>query len=449
MTTSPDKPRFQKIFLMLGGSVVGIFACAVILGILFFRTEVRKQVLQRDGVLLSSITQYLHEGYTTGEISDWELLELALESSEIRGIIAVRVFHPPGTLIAQVPDTLYPVALAEADRTVLASGEPVIRYFPGFRLDTLFSDIEQIDSDGAAPLVEVLTPVMHTGESTGAVIQYWLDGTGVATEFARIDRFLWILGAGLIVGGAVIFTIVFLYARHRLLEMARLLSERNRSLEQANAELVRAARTSAIGSVTSHLFHGLKNPLAGLKSYLKVTTGDAEAMAITDRMQSLIDETLGVIREQDSGIGADLSLEEFADLARTRLQDPEAGGRPRLGIRTEGSATIPVHKARLAMLILRNLVENALEADGGDQPVELSFNGKETRLEVSVRDHGPGLPEDVRERVFEPVRSSKSNGTGVGLAISSVLARHIPATLSLACSSREEGTCFTLQIPLE
>jgi len=90
MPTEADKPRFQKIFLTMGGSVLGIFALAVLLGIALVRDGVRGQILQRDGVLLSSVAQYLHDGLNTSATAHWDLVELALESSEIRGVIAVR-----------------------------------------------------------------------------------------------------------------------------------------------------------------------------------------------------------------------------------------------------------------------------------------------------------------------------------------------------------------------
>lgn len=447
MHQQPDKPRFQKIFFALGGSVVGIFALAVLLGIGLFRAEARKQVVQRDGALLTHVAQYLYSGYEETGIEDWVLVELAIDSSQIKGIIAVRVFSPVDSLIRQVPDSLYPVGIGEKDRAILDEGKPVIRYFPEFPLDSLFSDPESVAAAEATPMVEVIAPLTAAGGRVEAAIQYWLDGSSMAEEFDRLDRYLAIMGLLFILGGALIFSVVFLYARSRLLGMARLLAERNRSLEQANAELALAAKTSAIGSVASHLFHGLKNPLAGLKAYLRVTARDDEAVAIANRMQALIDETLSVIREQNEGSNASLEFAELLETTRRRLRETAPGADGRLKVTGSGEGCIPARKAQLLIFILRNLVENALQADQSEAPVIVNLDCHDSRLLATVQDKGPGLPESVKARLFEPVQSGKSNGTGIGLAISSVLARHIPASLELLASDAG-GTTFEIRMSL-
>lgn len=445
MATTPDKPRFQKIFFLLGGSVVGIFTLAVITGMLLFRAEIRHQILQRDGVLLTNVAGYLHEPAERTEFANWDLVELAVASSQIKGIIAVRVFRPVDDLVEQVPDSLYAVSLAAPDKQVLNAGEPVIRYFDAYPLYSLFSDNHEIYLAEQAPLVEVIAPLVDESGTTTAAIQYWLDGAEVAGEFAQLDQYLTTLGSLFILGGGIIFAIVFLYARNRLIGMARLLSERNASLERANAELALAARTSAIGSVTGHLFHGLKNPLAGLKAYLRITAKDEEAVAIADQMQSLIDETLSVLREEKQATEAHLSFEEFMEIARQRLGAIATARDQAIRVSGDGDGSYPSRKVQLFLLVLRNLVENAVEASPPQQAVEVSFNSAEGQLEATVRDSGPGIPQYVQEKLFEPVTSSKSGGTGIGLAISSVLARHIPATLKLV-SSNERGTTFSLKL---
>lgn len=447
MDTKPDKPRFQKVFFAMGGSIVGIFALAVLAGIGLFRAEARHQILQRDGILLGSVTRYLFENQETTGIPEVDLLELAFESSEIDGIIAVRVFHPTDKLIQMVPDNLYPVSLALPDREALAGGTPVTRFFPAFRLDTLFSDIEEIDAANTGPLVEVIAPVNGWENEPTAAIQFWLDGSEVAAEFATLDRTLATIGIGFILGGGLIFSIVFLYARNRLIGMARVLAERNRSLERANADLAIAARTSAIGSVTSHLFHDLKNPLAGLKAYLRVSSGNDEAVAVADRMQSLIDETLMMIREQESSQHIDLPMEEIVKMAHKRLGVHPGNREQTVQIKASGDCRVPLQKVQMILLILHNLVENARAASPAGTPVDVVLKGSESALDVTVEDAGPGLPDHVRSRLFEPVASDKADGTGIGLAISSILARHIPARLELI-STGPHGTQFQIHIPL-
>lgn len=447
MSSPPPKPRFRKVFLLLGTTVIVIFALAVLLGIAIFRTEVRNKVLQRDRQLMTRVAQHLHENLDFLGVPEWDLTGLALDSSRIEGIIAVRVFHSSGQSVDRVPRSLFPVRLSQATLANLNKGRSLIQFYPDFPLDTLFSDASLSRERNLAPLVEILVPLNDDSGSVTAAIQYWVDGTTIKSEFAAIDRHLLLMGTLFILGGMTIFMVVFVTARRRLLAMAELIETRNRALEEANRELALAARTSAIGSVASHLFHGLKSPLAGLKAYLKVVTGDKEALAITDRMQSLIEESLSVFREENTGPDSVLSLNEFHELARRRLAPENASGAARLHLEVTGEARIPAQKGQLLLLVLRNLVDNALEASPSERPVRVAFEGRPETLSTCVSDSGPGLPEKIRQNLFDPVTSTKPGGSGIGLAISSVIARHIPAHLELL-KSGPEGTTFRIEIPL-
>jgi signal transduction histidine kinase len=339
---------------------------------------------------------------------------------------------------------LYSVNLSHEDQGALGLGDPVIRYFADYPLDALFNDFALVNFD-KVPLVEVVAPLIDQEETLIAAIQYWSDGTDVAEEFHNLDQYLATMGTLLISGGVIIFSILFLFARRRLVQMAALLAERNLSLEKANADLTMAARTSAIGSVASHLFHGLKNPLAGLKTYLKVTGRDEEAVAMTDRMQGLIDESLSVIRDQDFAAEAYFSIEELREVCWKRLQDLTTKGGKELVVNTSGLGQLDGRQVQLLLLVIRNLVENAIDASPDDGIVQIDLQQEDDIFTVEVSDSGPGLPESIKSRLFEPSQSTKSGGTGIGLAISSVIARHIPASLELK-SSNQDGTIFAIRM---
>ena len=434
--------HFHRVILLLGLMTLCIYAAAIVAATLFIKAEISDQILQRDGILLTSVTQHFHDRRGQNA-TETELVDIALESSEIRGVIGVRLYQEDGELLSLIPVSLYPSSLTKDDLDQLGKGTPVIRHFENLPLDSLFSDEGDLDHLGGYPTTEILTPVRDSKDETVAIIQYWLDGKEVASELRQLDHSLLALGGVFFLAGGLIFILVFLYARGRLLNMGLLLAERNASLEQANVNLALAARTSAIGSVTSHLFHGLKNPLAGLKAYLRLTGQDEEAIAIADRMQTLIDEALNVISE-DNVTDISLTLDELRQLTEARLEGVKEGT---VLLEVSGEGNIPARKAQLILLILRNLAENALEASPSSAEVMVRLRIEGSELQVEVEDRGPGLPENVKERLFEPVQSSKTNGTGIGLAISSVIARHIPASLNLA-KSGPDGTIFSIRMPL-
>jgi signal transduction histidine kinase len=94
-----------------------------------------------------------------------------------------------------------------------------------------------------------------------------------------------------------------------------------------------------------------------------------------------------------------------------------------------------------------NLLQNAIEATPGGKRVTLAVAIAEGDFHFSVRDEGPGLPEELRSTLFAPCQSTKTGGSGIGLAISKHLANHLGAVLELAASS-ETGCVFTLRIPV-
>lgn len=440
MKTRPTHRSFEKLLLVLGLSVVGIFSVSVLLGMSIVRAEVRDKMLQRDAALLQRVAQYLYDTPEESDLADWDIVDLALDSSEIEGIIAVRVFRPLDTLIEQVPETLVPVRLASADQARLQQGLPIIRFFEAYPIQALF--LNGTHDQAGEPLLEIVIPLLNRQYRPVASIQYWIDGSSLHSEFAQMDEHLVLWSLGFIGGGATIFGIVFLLARRRLGAMAALIADRNNALQKANRDLALAAKTSAIGAVASHLFHGLKNPLAGLKTYLQLTHGDAEAMDVANHMQSLIDETLAVLKSESLQEHEAFSIEEAVGILRQKLNPSEFAP---IHISSSATGDLSAYRLQILQLILRNLTENALQAKRSNNRVEIAFESKGDALLVRVSDQGPGLPERVKAHLFAPVTSARTGGSGIGLAISAVLARHLPGSLSLIHSS-PQGTVFEIEL---
>ena len=104
-------------------------------------------------------------------------------------------------------------------------------------------------------------------------------------------------------------------------------------------------------------------------------------------------------------------------------------------------------EANLTLLILENLLNNAIQATPRGKCVELSAQPDDGQVIFRVSDEGAGLPSHVRERLFSPVRSTKEGGSGIGLTICRQLALHIGASLDLE-SSTVNGTVFRVRVPL-
>ena len=280
-----------------------------------------------------------------------------------------------------------------------------------------------------------------------------LDARPLAAEFEALDGNL--LRQGLLAflcGGGLILLVCLVFMR-RLRQSQKALSERTEKLKETNDRLAQACKSAGIGAITSHLMHALKNPLAGLREYAREQKemGDDTETAVllteaTDRMQSMVEETLGVLRETKEDRGSySFSVLEILEMTAERLRDESE--KAEVGLRIENLAPdieVDNLKANLLIPILLNLAQNALEASIEGEVV-LQSRKSGSYLEFRVKDQGNGIPDAFRERLFHPVQSSKPNGSGVGLAISREMAQRIDAELSLEATG-PQGSCFLVRL---
>jgi two-component system sensor histidine kinase KdpD len=100
---------------------------------------------------------------------------------------------------------------------------------------------------------------------------------------------------------------------------------------------------------------------------------------------------------------------------------------------------------------LWNLLHNAAVYTPEEKPVELDFSLAEGTLTIRVRDHGPGIPEEERSRIFEKFyrgSPSRAGGTGLGLAISQGFIRSMNGTIEVE-QAPGGGTLFIIRLPVE
>jgi signal transduction histidine kinase len=161
-------------------------------------------------------------------------------------------------------------------------------------------------------------------------------------------------------------------------------------------------------------------------------------------MQTMINQVVGVLREEQAGAAYEVTLKELEEIVRSRVQPlaREQGVNFASVIQTE--ASLPNRAANLVALVLVNLAENAVQATPNGKTVRLTVSRAGARLVFEVRDEGSGFPADTP--LFMPCRSAKEGGTGIGLALCKQLANHLGAELELAASTAV-GCVFALRLP--
>jgi two-component system sensor histidine kinase PilS (NtrC family) len=229
---------------------------------------------------------------------------------------------------------------------------------------------------------------------------------------------------------------------------------------------LRAERLEAVAELSSSLAHEIKNPLASIRSSVEQLGRSKRANDDERFLASLI------VRESDRLARL---LSEFLDFSRVRVTECRpldlhqvAAGAIRLVrghpdcapdavIELGGAATPMEGDEDLLHRVVLNLVLNAVQAAGPGARVQVRTGrpaphevpggaGIENPVALSVRDNGPGIPESLRARLFEPFVTGRVGGTGLGLAI---VQRAVQAHrgLVLVDSAPGQGTTFTVYFP--
>ena len=255
----------------------------------------------------------------------------------------------------------------------------------------------------------------------------------------------------------------------RYQELAEALAETNRKLEQAQAEARRSERLAALGQLSAGLAHEIRNPLGVIK-------GSAEML--NQKLQEsnpLASELAGYISTEVNRLSA--LVTRFLDFARplhTELTPQDIT--PVLDRSLQLVATVwkggPVAVERnyqeelpavpldesLCEQAFVNIIQNAYDAmgsEGGRLSVaaEISRSLGRDGIEVRLCDSGPGVPENLREQIFNPFVTTKKTGVGLGLSIVSKIIDGHQGWIKVESgrspdNPQSQGACFVMFFPL-
>jgi two-component system, NtrC family, sensor histidine kinase HydH len=223
----------------------------------------------------------------------------------------------------------------------------------------------------------------------------------------------------------------------------------------------RMERFLSLGTLASGLHHEIKNPLTALSIHIQLL----EKRLREPAPRRPVEELLGVVKTEILRLNGVLeSFRDFASLQRLNLQPADPSLllhdlarliRPQadqqhvevvLRHAAEGSPRVPLDIEKFKQAVL-NLMINALEAmaEGGKLVVEMTTQDGE--LHVAVSDTGPGIPPEIHPSLFKPYFSTKTRGTGMGLALTEKLVGQHGGRIDFRTSPR--GTTFRIAIPLE
>jgi signal transduction histidine kinase len=249
-------------------------------------------------------------------------------------------------------------------------------------------------------------------------------------------------------------------------ELRRLVEAFNQmahDLDRQRRDLERSNRLAAWAEMARQVAHEVKNPLTPIQlsaEHLRRVYRDPSVdfgptlEACTQVILKQVRTLRGLVTEFSAFArppAAVLETQDPAAVLREVLRPYEAGLPPAVQLRFEADPGVPLIQAdrRLFERAVVNLLENALQAVGDSGRITVRLRRVEGgRLQIEVEDSGPGVVPEIRDRVFEPFFSTKTSGSGLGLALVKRIAEDHGGGVSLE-DAPEGGTRAVLWLPLQ
>lgn len=298
---------------------------------------------------------------------------------------------------------------------------------------------------GAWHVTRRLDVGVSTIEAALGAMEYRLEANTTPTRIQELDR----------IAAAI----------DRLGEALNLNQQRRTELEQ---KLRHADRLAALGRLVAGVAHEVRNPLASikLKLHLAAQVGVSDPARLqraftvmnseVERIDRLVERLLALGKPQTTSLqSVDISrylaerLEAFETRASARNTVMEICSSPSL------NGTVRVDRDRLGEVV-DNLIANALDATkDGKVVVEGERDAEQHQVVIRVKDTGGGVPQQMRERLFEPFATTKDSGMGLGLFLSAEIVHGLGGEISYQevradgrlDESGKIGACFEVRLP--
>ena len=220
--------------------------------------------------------------------------------------------------------------------------------------------------------------------------------------------------------------------------------------------LARHRRLAAMGEMAAALAHQVRTPLSAALLYTENASRPelsqekreqqlSRATRCLHELENLIADMLGFARGAGTAQTPVSLRDVFDSLANAAAAATEGKQQVLIGELDEELEVTGNREAISGALL--NLTINALQHGGPAAIVRIDVRRQGLDLEIRVRDNGPGVPAEHRERIFDPFFTSRPDGTGLGLAVVRSVARAHGGDVELT-DSAGTGACFVLRLPL-
>jgi Na+/proline symporter/nitrogen-specific signal transduction histidine kinase len=201
-------------------------------------------------------------------------------------------------------------------------------------------------------------------------------------------------------------------------------------LETLEAELAHSERLASVGRLAAGVAHEIGNPVTGIASLAQNLREEHDPATVKTSIEEILHQTQRIARilrtmmtfSRGANLGADyetFGLRELVDDAIRLVQLTRQGRQVRCDNHCPANLELSGDRQQLSQVLV-NLFTNACDASGPGDRVEVLAFAKPDWIQIEIQDQGEGIPEHIRERIFEPFVTTKKPGEGTGLGLSLV-----------------------------
>jgi two-component system sensor histidine kinase HydH len=307
-----------------------------------------------------------------------------------------------------------------------------------------------------APLAEVQWRVLMSGAVLVAVglLAAWLLAARISAPVRRLTAV-----ATRIADSGELETIPDPVSNDEVGELTEAFQKMVQAVDSAHAEILRSSKLAFLGEISAGIAHEVRTPLGIIRNSAQLLERrarageDAEAVEWAVYIREECDRLNGVVRELldlARPASPEPGVVDIAALLRRSVTflAPEAGKRG-ITLASELAAELPDVWCDAGQIhqVMLNLVMNSLQACPAGATVTVAATAADDRVRIVVRDDGPGFPDEVLKRLFEPFTSQREGGVGLGLAIVRRLVHAHDGTIDV--HNRDDGGAeITVELPL-
>ncbi|KHC91392.1 multi-sensor signal transduction histidine kinase [Thermotoga sp. Mc24] len=249
----------------------------------------------------------------------------------------------------------------------------------------------------------------------------------------------------------------FRNAKTQLLEGAIITIDDVTELYKYEEERKRRERLSILGEMTARVAHEIRNPITiiggfimrmkkhlddpeTLKKYINIITNELS------RLETIVKEILEYSKERQVLEFTEFNLNELIREVYVLFEEKIRKMNIDFCFETDNEdLRIEADRTRIKQVLI-NLVQNAIEATEENGKIKITSEDMYTRVRVSVWNSGPPIPEELKEKIFSPFFTTKTQGTGLGLSICRKIIEDEHGG-KIWTENRENGVVFIFEIP--